>query len=125
MSIYRRKPMVPYFSMAKCGGFREPPKITPPSDIINKVMSEEGELIDFHKKSSNDPVKKPEKKQKKKNLPGEKLLKKLTGTKAKDDKIARIKNAIRKDIEHLYVCNCENTKGTCSSCKAREKLSRG
>lgn len=126
MSMYRNKPMKPYFSMAKFGELKQPPTITPPIDIVNKVMSDDGKLIDLNAKVGGgkpDLVQEKPKRKKKTYLPGEKLLKKLTNTKRKDDKMTRIKRAIRQDVEHLYACTCDLGKfNECSSCKARNKL---
>ena len=67
-------------------------------------MSDDGELLELNtSKKHIEPEPEIEvKKPKKTYLPGEKLLKKLSNTKTKSNKISRIKNAIRRDVEHLY-----------------------
>ena len=96
MSFYQRNKakQTKYFSSAKIGGFIENKPIIPAPEIITKVDEQPfEELLD--------------KKKKKKRLPGEKLLKKLTRTseehdeEKRDNKMKRIRQAIRKDIEYM------------------------
>ena len=84
-----------YFSSAKIGNFiKNNNKITPDPEIITNVNQQDFEEL-------------LEKPKKKKRLPGEKLLKELTKTTTEyndekfNNKMKRIKQALRKDIKYL------------------------
>ena len=83
-----------YFSKAKCR-WVEAPSIKPNPEIISKMQDSDG-VIHGGKK---DDMPKP--KPKKKYLPGERLLRKLTNTKGKDRTMDRIQKSISKNVDFL------------------------
>lgn len=100
----KRQVVVPFFSQAKRLPPKQAPSIIPHPDIISKFQDDKGNLIDNKKsnQSGNGPKADEPKKSKKKNLPCEKLIKKLVGHKdpdADNKKMKRIVSAIEKYID--------------------------
>jgi len=101
--LWNKPPPQSFFSMAKMKPFKEYPSINPHPEIIEKFM-EGGQLINNkpkqHQKQQDETVPK----KKKKRLPGEKLLKKLTKHKdsdAEEKKLKRIVSAIKSNLNKL------------------------
>ena len=94
----------PFFSQAKRLPPKQAPSIIPHPDIISKFQDDKGNLIDNKKnavQNGNGEVVTEKKKNKKKNLPCEKLIKKLVGHKdpdADNKKMKRLVSAIEKYV---------------------------
>lgn len=103
MSIAHRHQIPQYFSRARVGAVIMPPTIIPAPEIVTQFKDRDGEQVNVKAMTGGGKPKKNESeeeepKKKKKLLPGEKLLRKLTNTKSKDDKVKRIVRSIRKTI---------------------------
>ena len=103
--MYTKKQVpFPFFSQARRLPLKQAPSIIPHPDIITKFQDDKGNLIDNKKnavQNGNGDVVVEKKKNKKKNLPCEKLIKKLVGHKDPnegDKKIRKIMNAIDKYV---------------------------
>jgi hypothetical protein len=107
---YWKKPTIhPFFSQAKRGPIKQTPTITPHPEIVTKFMDNKGNL----QKTTNNNAEqtglgaqfeKP-KKEKKKPIPGIRMLKKLVHHKdpeADEKKLKRIVSAIKKHIGDEY-----------------------
>lgn len=103
--MYTKKQVAfPFFSQAKRLPPKQAPSIIPHPDIISKFQDDKGNLIDNKKnvvQNGNGEIVVEKKKNKKKNLPCEKLIKKLVGHKDPnegDKKMKKIMNAIDKYV---------------------------
>jgi hypothetical protein len=103
--MYTKKQIAfPFFSQAKRLPPKQAPSIIPHPDIISKFQDDKGNLIDNKKnavQNGNGDVVVEKKKNKKKKLPCEKLIKKLVGHKDPDEgdkKMRKIMNAIDKYV---------------------------
>jgi hypothetical protein len=104
--MMRKQPIPKYFSRAK-SEFVEKPSVRPDPAIVAKFQDDRGDVKSLRneiretKQQEPDP---PEKK--KKRLPGERLLMKLTQTKGKDRRMERIQRSISKlDFPNIYNLN--------------------
>ena len=75
MPYWKKQVAPPFFSQAKRGPIRQPAMITPHPEIITKIMDNKGNLQSNKQSGGNDVFEKP-KKEKKKPIPGIRLLKK-------------------------------------------------
>jgi hypothetical protein len=106
---YWSKPTIhPFFSQAKRGPIKQAPTITPHPEIISKFMDDKGNLqknnVKHEQVGLGSPFEKP-KKEKKKPIPGIRMLKKLVHHKdpdAAEKKLKRIVSAIKKHIDDEY-----------------------
>jgi len=104
MPYWKKQVAPPFFSQAKRGPIRQPAMITPHPEIITKIMDNKGNLQSNKQHGGNDVFEKP-KKEKKKPIPGIRLLKKLVHHKdpqADDKKLKRIVYAIKRHIDDEY-----------------------
>lgn len=104
--MYTKKQIpFPFFSQAKRLPPKQAPSIIPHPDIISKFQDDKGNLIDNKKnavQNGNGDVVVDKKKKKKKNLPCEKLIKKLVGHKDPDEnekKMKRVLSAVEKYVQ--------------------------
>lgn len=109
MPYWKKQVPTPFFSQAKRGPIRQTPTITPHPEIVTKFMDNKGNL----QSSKNNNIEqvglggvfeKP-KKEKKKPIPGIRMLKKLVHHKdpeADEKKLKRIVSAIKKHIDNEY-----------------------
>jgi len=103
---WKKQVAVPFFSQPKRGAIKQPSMITPHPQIITKMMDDKGNLQSNKPQQggSNDVFEKP-KKEKKKPIPGIRLLKKLVHHKdpqADEKKLKRIVYAIKRHIDDEY-----------------------
>lgn len=109
MPYWKKHPITPFFSQPKRGNVSQATMITPNPEIVTKFMDNKGNLQST--KNNNveqvglgQPFEKP-KKEKKKPIPGIRMLKKLVNHKdpeAGDKKLKRIVYAIKRHIEEDY-----------------------
>jgi hypothetical protein len=109
MPYWKKQVAQPFFSQAKRGPIKQAPTITPHPEIVTKFMDNKGNL---QKSISNNVeqqglggvFEKP-KKEKKKPIPGIRMLKKLVHHKdpdAAEKKLKRIVSAIKRHIDDEY-----------------------
>jgi hypothetical protein len=103
--MYTKKQIpFPFFSQARRLPIKQAPSIIPHPDIISKFQDDKGNLIDNKKnavQNGNGDIVVEKKKKKKKNLPCEKLIKKLVGHKdpdADNKKMKKIVSAIERYV---------------------------
>ena len=106
MPYWKKQVAPPFFSQAKRGPIKQPSMITPHPEIITKLMDDKGNLQSNKPQQggSNNIFEKP-KKEKKKPIPGIRLLKKLVHHKDPDadaKKLKRIVYAIKRHIDDEY-----------------------
>ena len=104
---YWKKPIQqPFFSQAKRGPIKQQSMITPHPQIITKIMDDKGNLqSNKPQQGGSDKIFEKPKKEKKKPIPGIRLLKKLVHHKdpqATDKKLKRIDYAIKRHIDDEY-----------------------
>ena len=108
MPYWKKQAIHPFFSQAKRGAIKQAPTITPHPEIISKFMDDKGNLqkntVKHEQAGLGAPFEKP-KKEKKKPIPGIRMLKKLVHHKdpdADEKKLKRIVSAIKKHIGDEY-----------------------
>jgi hypothetical protein len=103
---YWKKPIQqPFFSQPWRGNVKQAPTITPHPEIITKIMDDRGNLQSNKPQQGGSNVFEKPKKEKKKPIPGIRLLKKLVHHKdpgADEKKLKRIVYAIKKHIDDEY-----------------------
>jgi len=85
-----------YFSKATTRWI-EKPTVAPQVEIVSKFQDDDGDM-----RSTKPSKQATEKPKKKKYLPGERLLRKLTKTRCKDRTMERIQNSIKKNVRDNF-----------------------
>jgi len=110
MPYWKKHVAPPFFSQAKRGQPKQAVTITPHPEIITKIMDDRGVLQSNKPQQqggSNNIFEKP-KKEKKKPIPGYRMLKKLVHHKdpdADEKRLKKIVYAIKKHINNEYEYN--------------------
>jgi thiamine monophosphate synthase len=110
MPYWKKQVAQPFFSQPKRGNIKQAPTITPHPEIVTKFMDNKGNLQKTSNSNNAEQVglgsifEKP-KKEKKKPIPGIRMLKKLVHHKdpeAGEKKLKRIVSAIKRHIDDEY-----------------------
>jgi hypothetical protein len=104
MPYWKKQVAFPFFSQAKRGPIKQQSMVTAHPEIVVKSMDDKGNLRSTNQHGGNNIQEKP-KKEKKKQIPGIRMLKKLVHHKDPDadaKKLKRIVSAIKKHIDDEY-----------------------
>jgi len=102
---WKKQVAVPFFSQAKRGPIKQPSMITPHPEIITKIMDDKGNLQSNKPQQGGNNIFEKPKKEKKKPIPGYRILKKLVHHKdpnADEKKLKKIVYAIKRHIDDEY-----------------------
>ena len=105
MPYWKKQVAMPFFSQPKRGPIKQPSMITPHPEIITKLMDDKGNLQSNKPQQGKGDIFEKPKKEKKKPIPGIRLLKKLVHHKdpqADEKKLKRIVYAIKRHIDDEY-----------------------